>query len=131
MSYNLETEKDTISIINQSFADHNSHRAANQQAQVQAQAEQDNFRIQGNLQTLRKNVLSAHKGEGFAMAATQSAIDIIMESLNVGFETARQMVINNPNYQTYKDKLTIAAINNDPSFYSKGMTIGAREIIER
>ena len=131
MAYNIETEKDTINIINQSFADHNAHRAANQQAQAQAQVQQDNFRTQGNLQTLRENVVTSKKSEGAATAFSQSAIDIIMQRLNVSFETARRMVFDNPNYQTYEDKLIVAAVNNDPSFYSKGLCRGAREIIER
>ena len=107
------------------------HRSANQQAQAQAQAEQDNFRMQGNLQTLRKNVIKADKGKGLSMAATQSAIDIIMINLNVSFETARQMIFDNPNYQTYEDKLTVAAINNDDVIYDKGLCRGGREIIKR
>ena len=133
MSYNLETEKDTIGIINQSFADHNAHRSANQQARAQVQAEQDNFRMQGTLQTLRENIDIAENNKGMVMAFAQSAIDIIMERLNVSFETARQMVINNPNYQTYEDKLTVAAVNNDVAFRgnNKSMSIGAREVIER
>ena len=131
MAYNLETEKDTINIINQSFADHNAHKAANQQVQAQAQVEQDNFRLQGNLQTLRENVITAKRGKGAATAFSQSAIDVIMNRLNVSFETARQMVFDSPNYQTYKDKLIVAAVNNDPSFFEKGLCRGAREIIER
>ncbi len=131
MAYNIETEKDTINIINQSFADHNAHRAANQQARAQAQAEQDNFRTQGNLQILRENVDNAKNGKGLAMAFSQSAIDVIMDRLNVSFETARQMVFDNPNHQIYKDKLTAAVFDGDEAISNKGLCRGAREIIKR
>ena len=131
MPYNIETEKDTINIINQSFADHNAHRAANQQAQAQAQVEQDNFRMQGNLKTLRANVTNAKNDKVLAMAFSQSAIDVIMNRLNVSFETARQMVFDNPNHQTYKDKLTAAVFNGDEAICDKGLCRGAREIIKR
>ncbi len=66
-----------------------------------------------------------------AMATTQSAIEIIMNIHNVSFEVAKDLILKNPNYQQYKDKLISASIDNNPIIYDKGMVSGAKTIIDR
>ncbi|SMN00835.1 hypothetical protein SPONN_1990 [uncultured Candidatus Thioglobus sp.] len=80
--------------------------------------------------TLGRCLKNETKNYGTATALLQSAIDIIMDTTNVDFETARNMVINNPKLDGYEAVIVSAALNDDKVLYKVGTTLGGRQIID-
>ncbi|SMM98828.1 hypothetical protein SPONL_160 [uncultured Candidatus Thioglobus sp.] len=84
-------------------------------------------RAGSTIATLRDSLKNRDKNYGDALALLQSAIDIIMDATNVDFETARNMVIENPNLNVYKERLIDATLNNGGV---GSMTSGGRSIVK-
>ncbi|SMN10576.1 hypothetical protein SPBRAN_669 [uncultured Candidatus Thioglobus sp.] len=51
-----------------------------------------------------------------------------MDTANVDFETARRMVIENPNLDNYKKVIIDAVFNNDKTVYGS-ISLGGRNVI--
>ncbi|SMN01207.1 hypothetical protein SPONN_2273 [uncultured Candidatus Thioglobus sp.] len=87
-------------------------------------------RAGSTIATLRNSLKNQEGNYGTATALLQSAIDIIMDVTNVDFETARNMVINNPKLDGYENILVSAVPNYDGILYKVGTTLGGRQVID-
>ncbi len=123
-----QSQADLISGI---FAAGRARREAKAQAEADRYQQIESQRLVDSNNILRESVKIVSEGRGMALSTTQAAINVLMRELNIDFESAKTMVLNEVDNSDFNEKLIEASINQDPALFDVGLTTGARAIIDK